>query len=192
MLLTAEQEAHAKSLKELLGQAQSASGEARALLLKEAAEVASELRLSFPRSEDDPTPDVGGRSFAYQSVIRDVFAALEADTPLRNAFRYHMNNVMKRRVDPELLREYGIDVRTRLEQMEDQRRAQQAAAAAGRAIRSTLPADEQLRTLAQAQAMLSTVDIEGLAELEGAHRDDAAQIADTIITLAQRALRVTE
>lgn len=192
MLLTAEQEAHAKSLKELLGQAQSASGEARALLLKEAAEVASELRLSFPRSEDDPTPDVGGRSFAYQSVIRDVFAALEADTPLRNAFRYHMNNVMKRRVDPELLREYGIDVRTRLEQMEDQRRAQQAAAAAGRAIRSTLPADEQLRTLAQAQAMLSTVDIEGLAELEGAHRDDAAQIADTIITLAQRVLRVTE
>lgn len=192
MVLTAEQEAHVKRLTDLLAEAKTAKGETRARLLREAAEVDSDLRLTFQRSTKDSRPDIGGRSFAYQATKRDIFAAIGASDALRDALRYHMNIVHKVRFPADVLAEYGMDERTRLEQMEDRRNAERAAVAQARLQLSPLPAREQLRQLEMAQAILANLDVEGLRVLEGDERARATRVAGDIATVAERVARVSE
>lgn len=192
-MLTKKQERLAQRVIAALVLAERATGDDRAACLREAAEHASELRMTFPTSKDDERPDIRGRSYGYRTAMADVFAKAESSQGIRSAFRYHSNNVHKLRVGAEALREFGIDERTRSEQWNDRRAAEHAAAKVGKAQQLTGgPVRGRLRPLVQAQQQLATVDPAGFAELSTSDRQKARALAEAISAVASEALRVTK
>lgn len=191
-VLTKKQERLAQRIVAALVLAERSTGDARADHLREAAGLASDLRMTFPTSQNDDRPDVRGRSYGYRMAMRDVFAKAESGQEIRTAFRYHMNVVHKERLDPALLAEFGLDERTRHQQMEARRQAQATAAAVGRAAVVSGPVRARLRALSDAERLLSTLDTRGLEELSDKDRKAARVMAESIVAVASEVLRVTK
>lgn len=191
--MTKKQERLAQQVVAALVRAETATGEQRANHIREAAVLASELRMTFATSKDDERPDIRGRSYGYRTAMAEVFEKAESSQEIRSAFRYHSNIVHKQRVGPEALREFGIDERTRNEQWNDRRRANQADAAVGRAQRVTAgPASAKLRELKQAERILAALHVEALGSLPAADKRRARALGASVAAVAAEILRVTK
>lgn len=83
----------------------------RTAIAYELAETAVSVRESFLRA--DGSPDWVGRTGAYRNWYGSVFADAgilntEERNKIQSAIRYHVNQLLRERLDPETLDEYGI------------------------------------------------------------------------------------
>jgi len=118
--------------------------------MRHAADLMIDLREFFTNT--DGLTDYRGRSWAYRSTVNEAldYAGLTGDerAKVMSALRYHVSNLLRERLTPEQLSEYGMIAATSVERQRESRkvRARMARIAArGERISDVGEAEDALR-----------------------------------------------
>lgn len=157
--------------------------ERRSILLRDLAETLVTLREHF--LTDDGRPDMGGKTWAYRSMVRDLYA--EANVPpaevpsLQAAVRYHIGNVLRERLSEEELEDLGLSKaspRERVREAHNQRSAVLSALKGGGGD------PDVLRAITAALVILDKIPVERVAALRG---NDKRQARAALRAIAEKA-----
>lgn len=169
----------------------------KTVLLRELARVVVELRSMF--ATEDGRTDWAGRSFIYRETVARIYS--EANVPadsvdgMQSALRYHIGNVLRDVAPPAELDGLGLQSKRPVDRVKDSRDRLAALARAGAALdkQGRGPRDIRLvRTVAQAEVLLTKVHDTDLEDLEATSIEDLVASLETISRRARSLLEELE
>ena len=158
----------------------------RAEAIKELSVLLLQLRAEF--TTEDGKTDWTGRTYAYRSAVRELFAMSgvprERTIKMQALTRYHIGNLLRDQLDPEQLADLGLIVESPNERSNEKRRERMGVV---RAVRGQDQDIEPELALSAAEQLLRRLRPSVLEDMEP---DEVADLKDSLVEIEHQLERL--